>query len=157
MFDLSTSDRGAAATTAAAAVSAVAEAATAAAAAARSVFGRASFTLIVRPPTWRAVQGRDCLLAVFVAGHFDESETARASSIAVGHDAHAIDLPVALKQLSQFVFVGVEAEIPHENILHASAPALSCRNASSVRRTWQVGRAFLKSRPELATVECGEV
>src|SRR5271169_2212024 len=104
-----------------------------------------------------AVQRRDRLLAVLAAGHLDEAEAARTSGVAVRHDAHPVHLPVRLKRLAQFVFVGVEAEIPHKNILHASASALSCRSASSHRRTWQVGRAVPENRyRSWRTVNCGQ-
>src|SRR5579859_4064623 len=75
----------------------------------------------------RTIQGCDRLLAVFVARHFHEPEAAGATRVAVSHNADAVYLSVRLKEMPQFVFVGVKAEIPHENILHASASALSCR------------------------------
>src|SRR5580658_1068122 len=111
----------------AAAISAVASTTTATASAAAFGF-RPCFVDVDGAPADRgAVQGCDCLLAVFVAGHFHEAETAGTSGVTVGHDAHAVDLPERLKQLPEFVFVGVEAQVAHENILHASASALSCR------------------------------
>ena len=73
-----------------------------------------------------AIQCCNGFLAVFVAGHFNETEAARTPRIAVCQDAHAVDLAIAFECLPQFIFVGVEAEIPHKNILHASSPALSC-------------------------------
>jgi hypothetical protein len=53
-------------------------------------------------------------------------------------------LPERFKHLPQFVLGCVKAQIPHENILHASPSALSCRSASSIRQDWQVGETFLK-------------
>ena len=75
----------------------------------------------------RSIQSSDGFFSILVAGHLHKSEAARTAGVAVGHDAHAVDLSVGLEQLPQFVFVGIEAEIPHKDILHASAPALSCR------------------------------
>jgi hypothetical protein len=75
----------------------------------------------------RPVQRRDCLLAIFVTVHFDEAETARSPSITVGHDADAIYLTVCFKELPQFIFARIKAQVTHKDILHASAPALSCR------------------------------
>ena len=46
----------------------------------------------------RAVQGRDGLLAVFIAGHLENRS--RGIRVAIGHDAHAIHLPVRLKRRS---------------------------------------------------------
>src|ERR1700722_8944600 len=91
------------------------------------------------PADLRAVERGDGLFSVLVAGHFHEPKPARTSRIAVGHDAYPIDLPVWLEQLPQLVFGGAEAEISDKNILHASASALSCRSASSVRRTGRSG------------------
>jgi hypothetical protein len=67
----------------------------------------------------RTVQGRDGLISIFVAGHFDETESARAPRVAVGHDADPINLSVRFKSLTKLIFTGVEAQIPHKNILHA--------------------------------------
>jgi hypothetical protein len=91
------------------------------------------------PANLRAVERGNGFFSVFVAGHFHEPKPARASCIAVSHDAYPIDLPVWLKQLPQLVFGGAEAQISDKNILHASASALSCRSASSVRRTGRSG------------------
>src|SRR5579872_1260069 len=55
-----------------------------------------------------AVQCCDGFLAVLIAGHFDEAETAGAAGVAVGHDTDAIDLTVTFENLPEFVFVGVE-------------------------------------------------
>jgi hypothetical protein len=103
----------------------------------------------------RSVQRRNCLLAIFVTVHLDKAETARSPCVTVGHDADTIDLTVCLKELPQFIFACIKAQVPHKDILHASAPALSCRNASSVRRTGRLERPSWKSRPEPATVKCG--
>jgi len=80
-----------------------------------------------------AIERSDGLLAVFVAVHFDEAESTGASSIAIGHDAHAVDLTVTFKNLPQLVFTSVEAEVPHKDVLHASSPALICRKCELVR------------------------
>jgi hypothetical protein len=86
-----------------------------------------------------SVQARDCFLAVFVVGHFNESEAPRTSGIAVHHDADAIHWPVCFEGLPEFVLIRVEAEIADKNIFHESAPALSCWNASSFRWTGRPG------------------
>ena len=51
-----------------------------------------------------AIQRRNGFFSILVAGHFYEAEPARASGIAVGHDADPVHLPVRLKHLPQFVF-----------------------------------------------------
>src|SRR5579864_407021 len=66
------------------------------------------------------VERGDGFVSIVIVHHFDEPEAPRTSGIPVGENADPLDLTVALEQLPQFVFVGVEAEIPHENILHAS-------------------------------------
>jgi hypothetical protein len=89
------------------------------------------------------VQSGDGFLSILVAGHLDETEAAGASGVAVGHDADTIDLPMRLKKLPQFLFVGVEAEVSYKNILHASASAMSCRKCklSSAELAGRVGRS----------------
>jgi len=152
----------------------VAPSAAAAAAAAAAIPTIAATTAAAAPPTafglgarfvdvdgasadLRTVQSRNGLLSILVARHLYETEPARASGVAVGHDAYAVHLSVRLKKLPQFVFVGVEAQIPYENILQASASALSCRKCKLVRRTWQVGRAFPENRNRSwRTVNCGQ-
>jgi hypothetical protein len=96
----------------------------------------------------RSIQPCDCLLPIFVAGHLDESEASGPAGVAVGHDADAIHLSIGLEGLPQFVFTGVEAEIPHENILHASASALSCRKC-------KLSSADLAGREGLPEIETG--
>ena len=91
-----------------------------------------------------SIQSGDRLLAIFIAGHFHESETPRSSGVSVCHDAHAVDLSERLKQLPQFVFICVEAKVPHKNILHASASALSCRKCKQFGGLGRSGGPFLK-------------
>jgi hypothetical protein len=89
----------------------------------------------------RTVESGNCLFSIFVAGHLNETKAARAAGIAIGHDAHAVDLSVRFEELPKFIFIGVEAEIPHKNILHASASALSCRMCEQLGG---LAREFLK-------------
>src|ERR1700678_2173378 len=133
----------AAATTVAATTSAPASAV---APAASGVFGlRTRLVHVERASTHlRAVQCGDGFFSVFIAGHLDKAEAARASGVAVGHDADPVHLPERFKHLPEFVFRSVKAQVSHKNILHASSPALSCRSASSMRQDWQVGNTFLK-------------
>ncbi len=91
-----------------------------------------------------AVERRDGFLAVLVAGHFHETEAAGAAGIAIGHDAYAVYLSVTLKQLPQFILTGVEAEVPHKNILHASFPCIELSEVRAQWSDWQDGKAFLK-------------
>jgi hypothetical protein len=86
-----------------------------------------------------SVERGDCFLAVFVVGHFNETEAPRPPGIAVHHDADAIHWPVGFKRLPEFVLICVETEIADKDVFHGSAPALSCRNASSFRRTGRSG------------------
>src|ERR1700728_459820 len=87
----------------------------------------------------RAVQRRDGFLSIFVAGHFHKAEAARTSGIAIGHNAHPLHLPKRFEHLPRFVFRCVKAQISDKNILHASTSALTCRSASSIRRTGRSG------------------
>jgi hypothetical protein len=86
-----------------------------------------------------SVERGDCFLAVFVVGHFNETEAPRTSGIAVHHDADAIHWPIGFEGLPEFVLICVETEIADKDVFHGSAPALSCRNASSFRRTGRSG------------------
>jgi hypothetical protein len=92
----------------------------------------------------RTIQCRDGLLSIVIAGHLYKSETARSPGIPIGHNADPVHLPERLKHLPQLIFRSVKAQVPYENVLHESPLALSCRSASSMRRTWQVGDTFLK-------------
>ena len=92
----------------------------------------------------RSIQSGDRFFSVLVAGHLDEAEAAGSSSIAIGHNADPVDLPVRLEHLPQFVFRRVKAQVAYENILQASSSALRCRSASSMRRDWQVEETFLE-------------
>ena len=98
-----------------------------------------------RAPTDRgAIQGRDRLITVFVAGHLHEAETTGAPGVTVRHDAHAIDLSEWFKKRTELVFVCIEAQIPYKNILHASASALSCRECKQFGGLGRSGGPFLK-------------
>jgi hypothetical protein len=87
----------------------------------------------------RAIQPSNGLFSILVTGHFYEAEPPRSPGIAVRHDAYPVDLPERFKHLPQFIFRCVKAQVPHEDILQASASALSCRSASSMRRTGRSG------------------
>src|SRR4029077_7393552 len=94
---------------------------------------RTCFIYIERTSTdLRAIQSGNGLVAIFVTGHFHKTESARASGIAVRHDADAVDLPKRLKHLPQFVFRCVKAQVADKNILQAYSSALICRSASWV-------------------------
>ena len=96
----------------------------------------------------RSIQCSDGFFPVLVARHLYKSEATRAAGIAVSHDAHAVDLSVGFEQLPQFVFVGIEAEISYKDILHASAPALSCRKC-------ELTSADLAGREGLPEIDTG--
>jgi len=143
----------AAATAAAATITtAISATASAVASTAPSVFGlRTGFVHVEGSSAHlRSVQRGDGFFSILVAGHLHKAEAARAPGIAVGHDADPVHLPERLKHLPQFVFRCVKAQISDKNILHASASALSCRSASSMRQTGRSGTPSWKSRPELA-------
>jgi hypothetical protein len=136
----------------AAAISAVSPSAT------RALNLGTSFVDVQCPSTdLRSIQRGDCLFPVLVAGHLDEPKAARTSCIPVSHDAHAVHLPISFKHLSQFVFVGVEAQVSYENILHASASALSCRKCE-LNSADLAGREGLPENRNRSwrTVECGQ-
>src|SRR5712671_7741539 len=110
---------------------------TAAPSPASAAFGfRPRFVDVQGAPTGLGtVERGDRLISILVAGHFHEAKAAGAPGIAVRHDTDTVDLPICLEHLAKLVFGGAEAQIAYKNILHSSASALSCRSASSVRRT----------------------
>ena len=117
----------AATTAASATISAIAAEATTAAAPTSLGFGARFVDVDGASANLLTVESGDGFFAVFVTIHFYETETAGAAGVTIGHDADAVDLSVGLEHLPQFVFVRVEAQVPHKDILHASSPALSCR------------------------------
>src|SRR3984893_11317152 len=72
------------------------------------------------PAQLAAVKRGDRLLSLFCIRHLHETESARAASVAVGHDADPVYLPVRLEHLTKFVFRRVEVEVPNEDILQAN-------------------------------------
>ena len=90
--------------------------------AASSMFGFGTCLIHVEtaPAHLRAVQCCDGLVSIFVAGHFHETESPRASRVSVRHDAHPVHLPERFKHLAQFILGSVEAQIADKNILQAS-------------------------------------
>ena len=102
----------------------------------------------------RAVQSRNGFLSVVITGHLNETEAPGTPSVSIRHDADTVHLTVAFKDLPQFIFIGIEAEIPHKNILHASSSALSCRKCELSSRT--AGREGLPGNLDRSwrTVEC---
>jgi hypothetical protein len=98
-------------------------------------FGTRFVHIECAPAHLRTVQCSNGFLSIFVTGHLHKAESARTSGVAVRHNAHPVHLSERFKHLPQFIFRRVKAQVPHKNILHASASALSCRSASSMRRT----------------------
>jgi hypothetical protein len=133
------------ATTAASATAISAVASTTASTSAGALSFGTCFVDVDRASTYgRAIQSRDRLLTVFITGHLDETETSGTSRVSIRHDAYAIYLSERLKQLAQFVLGCVEAQVPYENILHASASALSCRKCKRFGGLGRSGGPFLK-------------
>jgi hypothetical protein len=83
----------------------------------------------------RAVQRGDGFFSFFVVGHFHKTEPARTAGVTVGQDADAVDLPIGLENLPEFVFRGIEIQVPYKDILHAPFSCIELSSASSMRRT----------------------
>ena len=112
------------ATTPAAASAAIST--TVASAAARPLRFRTSFIYIQRAAAQlRAVDGRNCLVPLFRAGHFHEAEAPRSASIAVGHNADSVHLSVCLEHLAQVVFRRVEIKVAYKDVLQTNRLWLS--------------------------------
>ncbi len=76
------------------------------------------------PANLRTIECGNGFLSILIAGHFHKTKSARPPGIAVSHDAYAVNLSVSLKELPQFVFVGVEAKVSYKNILHVVCPCI---------------------------------
>jgi hypothetical protein len=71
-------------------------------------------------PELSTVQGGDGFVSIFGVGHLHKTKAARASGVAVGHDADPVYLSVCLEHLPQFFFRSVEVEVANKNILQAN-------------------------------------
>jgi hypothetical protein len=82
----------------------------------------ACFVYIERPSAdLGAIESCDGFVSLFCVGHFDKAETARASGVAIIHNTYAVHLSVSFEELSQFFFRSIEVQVPHKDILQASA------------------------------------
>src|SRR6266542_2464004 len=60
-----------------------------------------------------AVEGGDCLLGLFIVGHFDEAEAFASAGVAVIDDLSAFDRAVRREQLFEDRAIDVIAQVPH--------------------------------------------
>jgi len=65
-----------------------------------------------------AVDGGNGLIALTVIAHFDKSEAARLTGVAVGNQVDTIHRAELLKHRSNGTFGGVETKVSYKNILH---------------------------------------
>jgi len=65
-----------------------------------------------------AVQRSNCLFRFAGVGHFDESESSRATGIAFGNDAYLLDGAVGFKQRPQLCLSGAVRDVAHKKLLH---------------------------------------
>jgi hypothetical protein len=96
----------------------------------------------------RAVQSSDRFLSVLGACHFDKAKSARASSVAIGHDADSIHLAVNFEKLTQLFFGRVEIQVSNKDVLHANASGVSYLNVGASAGKQVAPEPFLESRPE---------
>jgi hypothetical protein len=64
------------------------------------------------------VQRSNCLFSFAGVGHFDESESSRATCIAFGNDAYLLDGAVGFKQRPQLCLSGGVRDVAHKKLLH---------------------------------------
>jgi hypothetical protein len=64
------------------------------------------------------VQRSNCLFSFAGVGHFDESESSRATCIAFGNDAYLLDGAVGFKQRPQLCLSGAVRDVAHKKLLH---------------------------------------
>jgi hypothetical protein len=97
----------------------------------------------------RAVQRSDRFFSVLGACHFDKAKSARASSVAIGHDADSIHLAVNFEKLTQLFFGRVEIQVSNKDVLHANASGVSYlsvgasagKQAGHLSPSWNRGRS----------------
>jgi hypothetical protein len=64
------------------------------------------------------VQCGNCFFSFAGVGHFDESESSRATGIAFGNDAYLLDSAVRFKQRPQLCLSGAVRDVAHKKLLH---------------------------------------
>ena len=95
-----------------------------------------------------AVQRSDRFLSVLGACHFDKAKSARASSVAIRHDADSIHLAVNFEKLTQLFFGRVEIQVSNKDVLHANASGVSYLSVGASAGKQVAPEPFLESRPE---------
>jgi hypothetical protein len=80
-----------------------------------------------------------------VIGHFDKTETARASGLAIGGDVDAGELAEGLEERAEVVRGGLKAHIANKKILHVDSPEQATTVASANNQR--------KPEPEAAVVQ----
>jgi hypothetical protein len=69
-----------------------------------------------------AVEGGDSFGCFGIVGHFDETETARASGLAIGGDVYAGELAEGLEESAEIFRGGLKAHIPDKEVFHDDSP-----------------------------------
>jgi hypothetical protein len=77
--------------------------------------------------------------------HFDESETARAVGVAVGHDGDGLNRSVRREEISQLCFGGRGIQIPNEDVNHDSLEPLRPVFATVEKRRGDLSRYRLSA------------
>jgi hypothetical protein len=99
--------------------------ASASASAARGIGLRLGFVNLQGPAAeFLAIQGSHCLIRFGRIGHFNKSESARASGFPIGDNAHLFDGPVRLKQSAKLRLGCAVRQVAYVQIFHRS-PSLS--------------------------------
>jgi hypothetical protein len=101
------------------------ESLSASASAARGIGLRLGFVNLQGPAAeFLAIQGSHCLIRFCRIGHFNKSESARASGFPIGDNTHLFDCPVRLKRSAKLRLGCAVRQIAYIQILHRS-PSLS--------------------------------
>jgi hypothetical protein len=67
------------------------------------------------------VERRNRFVSLAGIGHFDESETAGAARIPVGHESNFLHRAMGLEQISQLGFGGAVGEVSNVQVLHRNS------------------------------------
>jgi hypothetical protein len=71
-----------------------------------------------------AIQSRNCPIRLGRIRHLDESETARAPSVTIRHQAHTIHRTVRLEKRSHRRFSSGKIQIAYEDVFHVFTPSI---------------------------------
>src|SRR5271155_727040 len=102
-----------------------------------------------------AVEGGDSVGCFGIVGHFDETETARASSLAIGGDVYAGELAEGLEESAEIFRGGLKAHIPDKEVFHDDSPPSKAQPSLRRKNSANQSKATCVPRKEKGTRGAG--